>query len=354
MASDWGGSVDRGGRAEAEPAGIVGDHPSGARAIGKRSPLSLAPALAGDLSGVVVVIALALLFGLTSPYFLTYDNALNILRQMSVIGVVGIGATLVILIGGIDLSVGSVVLLTGGITGTLILNYGVNPWLAIAAGLTAAAFVGLVNGTLVELLQISPVIVTLGTLIVVRGVGQAILWLNNSWVYVEDPLFAYLAAGKWVFLPVSAGLMLALYLIISVVMTQTSFGRAVYAIGNNPRAAALCGLSVKRVKVLVYVLGGLFAGIGGLLTAARTGVVNPTAGLGLEFQVITAVVLGGTSLRDGIGRVEKTLVGTAILAMVLNYLTIRGVPDTWQTAVTGLMILAAVVLDRLLRRAREG
>jgi ribose/xylose/arabinose/galactoside ABC-type transport system permease subunit len=197
------------------------------------------------------------------------------------------------------------------------------------------------------------VIVTLGTLIVVRGLGQAILWLNNSWVYVEDPLFAYIAAARWLFLPVSAALMLALYLLVSVVMTQTSFGRAVYAIGNNPRAAVLCGLPVNRVKVLVYVLGGLFAGIGGLLLAARTGVVNPTAGLGLEFQVITAVVLGGTSLRDGIGRVEKTLVGTAILTMVLNYLTLRGVPDTWQTSVTGFMILAAVILDRLLRRARE-
>jgi ribose/xylose/arabinose/galactoside ABC-type transport system permease subunit len=348
MMSDWGGRVG------AEPATISSDTRHTARAHGReRSPLSLAPALTGDLSGVVVVIALALVFGVTSPYFLTLDNALNILRQMAVIGVVGIGATLVILIGGIDLSVGSVALLTGGITGTLILNYGINPWVAIAAGLMAAALVGLVNGTLVELLQISPVIVTLGTLIVVRGLGQAILWLNNSWVYVEDPLFAYIAAARWLFLPVSAALMLALYLLVSVVMTQTSFGRAVYAIGNNPRAAVLCGLPVNRVKVLVYVLGGFFAGIGGLLLAARTGVVNPTAGLGLEFQVITAVVLGGTSLRDGIGRVEKTLVGTAILAMVLNYLTLRGVPDTWQTSVTGFMILAAVILDRLLRRARE-
>ncbi len=348
MASDWGGRV------EADRGTIVGDTSSDTRATGGRSPLSLAPELASDLSGVVVVVVLALLFGLTSPYFLTPDNAFNILRQMSVIGVVGIGATLVILIGGIDLSVGSVALLTGGITGTLVLNYGVNPWLAIAAGLAAAAFVGLVNGTLVEVLQISPVIVTLGTLIVVRGIGQAILWLNNSWVYVEHPLFAYIAAERWLLLPVSAALMLTLYLIMSAVMTQTSFGRAIYAIGNNQRAAVLCGLPVNRVKVLVYMLGGFFAGIGGLLTAARTGVVNPTAGLGLEFQVITAVVLGGTSLRGGIGRVEKTLVGTAILAMVLNYLTIRGVRDTWQTTVTGLMILAAVVLDRLLRRSRDG
>jgi ribose transport system permease protein len=341
---------------DAERAGLLGDDRAsgGARAAAGRSPLTLASALGGDLSGVVVVIALAALFGLTSPYFLTPDNALNILRQMSVIGVLGIGMTLVILIGGIDLSVGSVVLLSGGISGTLILNYGVNPWLAIVAGLAAAAVVGLVNGVFVELLRISPIIVTLGTLIAVRGVGQAILWLNNSWVYVEGPLFAYIAAAQWFFLPVSAALMLVLYLLVAVVMAQTSFGRAVYAIGNNPRAAVLCGLPVTRIKILVYILSGFFAGIAGLLTAARTGVVNPTAGLGLEFVAITAVVLGGTSLRDGIGRIEKTLVGTIILAMVLNYLTIRGVPDTWQTAVTGLLILGAVVFDRLLRRVREG
>jgi ribose/xylose/arabinose/galactoside ABC-type transport system permease subunit len=324
---------------------------------GTATPSPRRIALAGLLSDNAMLLAailIAIVFMATSPVFGTSGNAANIMRQSASVLVLGLAMTTVVLVGGIDLSVGSVVLLTGGITGTLILNYGFNPWLAIAAGLGAAAFVGLVNGTLVELLQISPVIVTLGTLIAVRGIGQAILWLNNSWVYVEDPLFTTLAAGRWLFLPISAALMFALYLLVAAVMTQTSFGRAVYAIGNNSRAAALCGLPVTRIKIVVYVLGGFFAGIGGLLTAARTGVVNPTAGLGLEFAVITAVVLGGTSLRGGIGRVEKTLVGTAILTMVLNYLTIRGVQDTWQTAVTGLLILAAVVLDRVLRRGREG
>ena len=327
-----------------------GDGRGGLGALSARAPAALTSVLASDLSVVLVVVVLAAVFGLTSPYFLTSDNLLNIVRQMSVVGAMGIGMTMVILIGGIDLSVGSVVLLTGGIAGTLIYNYGVNPWSAILVGLLAAAVVGVVNGVLVELLQISPVIVTLGTLIAVRGLGQAILWLNNSWVYVEDPLFEYVAAEDWLFVPVSAAIMFALYLVAAVAMKQTSFGRAVYAIGNNQRAARLCGLPVNRIKVVVYVLSGLCAGIAGLLTAARTGVVNPTVGLGLEFAAITAVVLGGTSLSGGVGRVEKTLVGTAILTMVLNYLTIKGVPGTWQTAVTGFLILGAVVLDRLVRR----
>jgi ribose transport system permease protein len=312
-------------------------------------PRASISALAGDLSVLLVIVVLAAVFGLTSPYFLTYDNILNIVRQMAVVGVIGIGMTLVILIGGIDLSVGSVALLTGAIAGTLVYNYGVSPWLAILAGLLAAALVGIVNGVLVELLQISPVIVTLGTLIAVRGVGQAILWINNSWVYVDHPVFEYVAAEQWLFVPVSAAIMFILYLVAAIAMRRTAFGRAVYAIGVNQRAAYLCGLPVNRVKIIVYVLCALCAGVAGLLLAARTGVVNPTLGLGLEFQAITAVVLGGTSLRGGVGRVEKTLAGTVILTMVLNYLTIKGVQDTWQTAVTGFLILGAVVLDRLVR-----
>jgi ribose transport system permease protein len=306
--------------------------------------------VAGDLSVVLVVVVLAAVFGLTSPHFLTSANLLNILRQMSVVGVVAIGMTLVILIGGIDLSVGSVALLCSGIAGTLVYNYGFNPWAAILAGLSAAAFVGVVNGALVEWLQISPVIVTLGTLIAVRGVGQAILWINNSWVYVDHPLFVSIAAEQWLFVPVSAAIMFVLYLVAAIAMRRTIFGRAVYAIGVNQRAAYLCGLPVNRVKVVVYVLCALCAGVGGLLLAARTGVVNPTLGLGLEFQAITAVVLGGTSLRGGVGRVEQTLAGTAILTMVLNYLTITGEQDTWQTAVPRFLILGAVILDRLVRR----
>lgn len=334
---------------EANPP-VLADDAGRAPATRWQTVAGAASALTGGFGGVLVALLLAALFGLTSPVFLSGANLLNIARQMSVVGIVAIGMTLVVLIGGIDLSVGSVVLLTGGITGTLIYNYAVPPWPAILVGLLAATLVGLLNGALVELLQISPIIVTLGTLIAVRGLGQAILWINNSWVYVEDPLFAYVAAATWLGVPVSAAIMLALYLLVAVAMQQTRFGRSVYAIGNNPRAARLCGLPVTWTKVAVYVLCALFAGIGGLLMAARTGVVNPTLGLGLEFVAITAVVLGGTSLRDGIGRVEKTLVGTAILTMVLNYLTIKGVQDTWQTAVTGFLILGAVVLDRLVRR----
>ena len=316
----------------------------------RRNVGALVSGLLSDYSTVVVVIVLIAFFGLTSQYFLSPDNIGNVLRQMAIVGVLAIGMTMVILVGGIDLSVGSVVLLSGAISGTLILNYEFNAWPAIAIGLLVSMLVGLVNGTLIERAQISPVIVTLGTLIAVRGAGQAILWLNNSWVWVTDDLFVSVAKEKILFLPVISVIMFALYASAAIILKQTAFGRYVYAIGGNQRAAQLNGLPVTRIKVLVYVLSGLFAGIAGLLTAARLGVVGPGVGLGMEFDAVTAVVLGGTQLSGGVGRVERSLLGTAILVMVLNYLTIRGIPDIWQTAVTGFLILAAVLVERAARR----
>ena len=313
-------------------------------------------ALASFLSGystLLVVVAMFIAFGMTSTYFFNGGNVYNIIQQMSIVGVLGVGMTFVILIGGIDLSVGSVVLLSSAISGTLMYNYGFANWLAIIVGLLAAALVGGVNGLLVEKLQISPIIVTLGTMIAVKGAGQAVLWINNSWIWVKDPLFVYVASQKLLFLPVSSLLMFILYALAAVVLKQTRFGRYVYAIGDNQRAAELCGLPVTRVRMLVYVLCGVCAGIAGLLTAAHTGVVNPTLGSGLEFDAITAVVLGGASLTGGVGRVEKTLLGVAILVMLLNYLTLRGIPDIWQTTVTGFLILGAVLLDRLIHKFRE-
>lgn len=303
-----------------------------------------------DFSTVLVVVALFLFFGFSSQRFFLTDNIFNIMKQMSVVGVAAIGMTLVVLIGGIDLSIGSVALLSSGVTGTLIANYGWNTWAAIAIGLAAACLVGVVNGFFVEKLLISPVIVTLGTLIAVRGLGQKVLWINNSWVEVKDPVFDYVAIEKLWFLPLIAAIMFGLYVVAAVLLKQTRLGRYIYAIGGNQRAAQLSGLPVVRIKMLMYILCSFTAGIAGLLTAARTGVVNPTLGQGLEFDVVTAVVLGGASLAGGIGRVEKTLLGTAILVMVLNYLTLRGVPGVWQTAVTGFLVLAAVILDRIVRR----
>ena len=149
--------------------------------------------------------------------------------------------------------------------------------------------------------------------------------------------------------PVPAVIMIVLYVIASIAMQKTPFGRHIYAIGGNERAAALCGIPVGRTKILVYMLTGLFAGIGGFMMSARLSAISPGVGTGLEFEAITAVILGGTSLSGGVGRVEKTLLGAIIVAMILNYMTIKGISPHYQRAVTGFIILAAAILDRLSR-----
>lgn len=298
---------------------------------------------------VLVAVALVAIFSLTSDHFLTIANLQNILRQIAITGVVAVGMTLVILIGGIDLSVGAVVLFSGAVMNSLIFNEVMPTTPAILAGLLAAALIGLINGILIERARISPVVVTLATMIMVRGLGQMILWINNSWLWVQEPFFQYIKTESWLFVPVSAVIMLVFYVLVAILMKQTPLGRQIYAIGGNQVAARLCGIPVTQVKVLVYVISGFCAGVGGILMSARLSAISPGVGQGLEFDAITAVILGGTSLSGGVGRVEKTILGAVIVGMILNYMTIKGVSAHYQRAVTGFIILAAAVLDQLSR-----
>ena len=307
--------------------------------------------LAADMlsrySTLLVLVLLLVVFGATSDKFLLTENLLNILKQTSFVAVLAIGMTMVMLIGGIDLSVGSVVLLTSVVTTILISENITSAWPAILVGLLAAMAVGFVNGVVVEKAKISPVVVTLGTMIAVRGLAQVILWTTGMWLWVEDPVFIYLGEGTLLFLPATVAIMFILYAVAYVVMGQTSLGRYIYAIGGNEQAAELCGIPVQRTKILVYALCGLFAGVGGLLITARMGIINPTVGTGMEFAAITAVILGGTSLSGGVGRIEQTILGALILTVVLNYLTIKGISGNYQSAVQGFVILGAAFLDRL-------
>lgn len=302
---------------------------------------------------VWVAVLIFLVFSLLAPSFATVPNIQNIMRQIAITGILAIGMTLVILVGGIDLSVGSIVLFSAAVMNSLLFN-GVLPVVpAVIVGVLAAALIGVLNGVLIEQARISPVIVTLATQITVRGLGQMILWINNSWLWVRDPFFYYIKTEAWAGIPVSAFLMLVLYAIAAIAMRRTIFGRRIYAIGGNERAALLCGTPVKGVKIMVYAISGLCAGIGGILMSARISAISPGIGVGLEFEAITAVVLGGASLSGGSGRVEKTLVGAIIVGMILNFMTIMGISAYYQRATTGFIILAAAVLDRL-SRGRAG
>lgn len=308
-------------------------------------------------SMLFVALLLLIIFGLTAQNFLSGNNIFNIFRQMAVIATLGIGMTIVILIGGIDLSVGSTLFLAGSLTAALI-DGGTHTGLAIAIGLGAAVTVGLLNGIVIEVIGISPVITTLAGLIGVRGL--ALVLINNAQIRVTDEFFEYIAVTRTPGipsinlpgLPLLVIIVFVLYAIFAVIMRQSQFGRRAYAVGGNAVAARLCGVRVRAVRIIAYTLCGLTAGIAGMLMIASTGVVSPNLGAGSEFYTIAAVVLGGTQLTGGVGRVEKTLIGAFIVYMVLNYMTIRRIPTEWQQAVTGLLVLAAVLIDRFTRRGR--
>lgn len=312
---------------------------------------------AAENSTLLVALALVVIFGVTAQNFLSGQNIFNIFRQMAVVATLGIGMTLVILIGGIDLSVGSTLFLAGSLTAFLI-DGGTGTALAILVGLGAATLVGLANGVLIEIFGISPVIATLAGLIGVRGF--ALVLINNAQIRVTDEFFEYIAVTRLPGIPAISlpGLPLfvlivfALYLLFAVFMRQHQLGRQIYAVGGNAVAARLCGVRVRAVRMLCYVLCGFTAGIGGMLMIASTGVVSPNLGSGSEFYTIAAVVLGGTRLSGGVGRVEKTLIGAFIVYMVLNYMTLRRIPTEWQQAATGLLVLAAIIADRLAQRGR--
>jgi ribose/xylose/arabinose/galactoside ABC-type transport system permease subunit len=176
------------------------------------------------------------------------------------------------------------------------------------------------------------------------------LWIDNSWLWVKDPLFLYISKNTIGPVPVAVVITLALYVIFGVILVQTRFGRHLYAIGGNQRTAHLCGIPVDRTKITAYVLCGLTAGIGGLILVARLSAISPKVGDRLEFDIITAVVLGGASLTGGSGRLEKTLLGAIMVGMILNYLTIKGIPGNYQAFVNGMLILIAAILDRLSKR----
>jgi ribose transport system permease protein len=300
--------------------------------------------------GIVMVAAvLFAFFAATAPKFASGENIRNILIAMSVLAIISVGETIVMLLRGIDLSVGAVTLISAVVVASLVGKAGLPLVVSVIAAIAVGALVGLLNGVLAAIVRIEPILVTLGTLMVVTGLAQ--MSLSDSWVQVDDPTLVALSQQDVFGLPLMVLVMLAVYALGALLMARTSFGRTVYEVGGNDRTARLIGVSVPRVQVLAYVIAGVCAAIAGILQAGHLGLVSHNDGQGMEFTAITAVLIGGLSVASGgVGRLEKTLVGALIVGMTVNYLTIKGVPGTFQQAVLGALILVAVLLDRASRR----
>ena len=300
-----------------------------------------------------VLLALCVLcvgLSIASPYFFTLRNIFNVLQGMSTIGIMATGMTIVLIAGGLDLSVGSV-LAVGAVLAARLMTYsGLNPWVAVATGLMAGVAIGAVNGLLVTRAHIVPFIATLGTLSVARGLAFVLATGATgtvaSNVPMRDSAVAYLGAGYVGPVPVPVLIMLALGILSAVLLANTVLGRQVYAVGSNPRGARLSGVSVERVQLITYVVCGGLAALAGIITTGLLATASTNLGQGVELDVIAAAVIGGTSLRGGEGSVIGTLIGAAIMAVVRNAFVLLGLPLHLQVMIIGVVILLAVGLDR--------
>jgi len=302
--------------------------------------------------GPLIALLLACAFFATqTSHFLTGANFSLIFQQSGWIAVLAIGQTLIILTAGIDLSIGAVMALGSVIMVNIAVSNGVNPYIAILVGLLVTGGFGFLNGTLVTRLRLPPFIVTLGTL----NVAFALTHIYTTETVVAPPVQKVLDnTFKISGTSVTYGtiVMLALFLIVWFVLRETAFGRHIYAIGNNPEAARLAGISTGRLLIAVYTLAGIFYGIAGLLLVARTGSASPEAGQTANLDSITAVVLGGTSLFGGRGNVLGTLVGALIVGVFNNGLQLMGIQAIFQVLITGVLVILAVAFDQLSQRGK--
>ncbi len=328
--------------------------------VAAEGPAPRAPALrakAGSLlqrQGAVVALVAVCVFG-TMRYapFATPENLLNVLRQNSMLGLVSLGMTLVILTGGIDLSVGAV-LAVAGIVAAMLADQGAG--VALAGGLGAGLLLGLVNGLLITKARIQPFIVTLATMIAARGLALGVTGENSVRVDRGAEALLWLGRGSVGGIPVPVLLLALAFLVGWVMLRYTRFGRYVYAAGDHQDAARLLGLEVDRVLIATYALSGLLAGMAGIVLAARLGAGQPVAGTGIELDAIAAVVVGGTLLSGGQGGVGSTLVGVLLLGVIFNLFNLEGtITPWWQGVLRGVFLLGVVVIQaRLQRRMQRG
>ena len=300
---------------------------------------------------VIALLALCLDLAIATPVFLTPSNFLNVFQQISINFVVAVGMTFVIISGGIDLSVGSNIALSGLLMGILMKNYNVPVFVTILVCILFSGFVGLVNGVLISFLNLPPFIATLGTMSIVRGGAYT--------VTAGQPIYTFPAgftavSGRVAGIPLWSTLIMLVVIVLGwYILRYTRIGRFTYAVGGNENCARLSGINLKKVKCFVYVVSGLCCGVAALLLSSRLDSAVPTNADGQEMDAIAAVVIGGTSMSGGEGSMIGTLIGILIIGIIANGLNLLGVAQGPQKMVKGLIIVVAVIIDVIRRKASQ-
>lgn len=292
---------------------------------------------------VLILLVICVFATILSPSFLSVTNLFNVFKQITVAGIVGCGMTFVILTGGIDLSVGSILGLSGVLASGLLASTG-NTAAAVAVSLVVGVACGAVNGFFVSVCGIPPFISTLGMMTLLRGV--ILVYTKGSPIPIKSDAYKFFGKGSIAGIPVPVIILIIVFLLAHYILTQTSYGRSVYAVGGNREAARLSGIRVKTSEFLVYTLNGLMCGMAGLILTARLGSAQSTSGTGIEMDAIAAVILGGTSLSGGVGFVLPTVVGAMIMGIIDNILTLMNVNPHATNIVKGAVILIAVLVDK--------
>lgn len=298
-----------------------------------------------EFGSLIALVLLVAVIGAISPDFRTFNNFISLLRQSSINGLIAFGMTCVILTGGIDLSVGSVLALSTMLCAGMI-SGGVPPIVAMLGALVLGTALGTVSGVMVTKGRLQPFIATLITMTVYRGLTM--IYSNGKPIsnLGDDPILTGIGKKAFLMIPVPVWILLIAFAAFLFMLTKTAFGRKIYATGSNWKAAQLAGVNISKTKLVVYALSGLMASLSGLILLSRLGSAQPTLGSGYELDAIAAVALGGTSMNGGRGKIYGTLIGVLIIAVLNNGLNILGVSSYYQDVVKGLVILLAVLSDR--------
>jgi ribose transport system permease protein len=301
----------------------------------------------GTLIGLILV---TVVFWILSPYFLTLTNLLNIAEQTSINAIIAVGMTFVIIAAGIDLSVGSIVALSGVVMAGFLVGDQSEP-LAIAIGLAVGACCGITNGLFISYGRLPAFIATLGMMSVARG--AALFYTDGRPISGFSPGFRFLATGELFSIPAPVVIMVIIYIIAAFVLNKTKLGRYTYAIGGNEEAATLSGINTKLIKTIIYGIAGLLSALAAVLLTARLNSAQPIAGMMYELDAIAAVVIGGSSLMGGEGKLSGTLIGAFIMGILRNGLNLLGLSSFTQQIIIGSVIILAVLVDTALRKDRK-
>ena len=298
-----------------------------------------------------IVAGIMVIMSIVSPAFRTSTNLLNVLRQISIYGIMGTGMTFVIMLGGIDLSVGSLLAVSGVVSGSIIVADPNAVFLAIAAAIGVCALFGLFSGFFVAQFKMPAFVVTLAAMSIARGF--ALVYANGRPYILTSDSFKVIGQSYVFGIPIPVIILVVIIVLMYILLHKTRFGRYTYAIGGNENAAIMSGVKIKRVKILIHIMNAALAGLAGVILASRINSGQPAVGVAYEMDVIAGVVIGGTSLAGGSGTMLGSVLGAVIIGLINNALTLLNVSSYWQQIVQGIIILAAVLLDIITKQRKK-